>query len=48
MVEPDKISDNRTIILARNLKNRIENEMDYPGNIKITVIREKRAVAIAK
>lgn len=48
MVEPDKISDERTIILAREIKKQIEADMEYPGNIKVTVIREKRAVAIAK
>ena len=48
MVEPDKISDDRITVLARNIRNQIEKELDYPGNIKITVIREKRAVSIAK
>lgn len=48
MVEPDKISDDRTTILARDIRNQVEKELDYPGNIKITVIREKRVVAIAK
>lgn len=48
MVEPDKISDNRITILARDIKNQVEKELDYPGNIKITVIREKRVVEIAK
>ena len=48
MVEPDKISDDRITVLARDIRNQIEKELDYPGNIKITVIREKRAVSIAK
>ena len=48
MVEPDKISDARTTILAHDIRNQIEQDMEYPGNIKVTVIREKRAVAIAK
>ncbi|MFC7271408.1 ribonuclease Y [Lactobacillus kimbladii] len=48
MVEPDKISDDRITVLARDIRNQIEKELDYPGNIKITVIREKRAVTIAK
>lgn len=48
MVEPSKISDDEMVILARDIKNQIEAEMDYPGNIKVTVIREKRAIAIAK
>ena len=48
MVEPDEISDDRITILARDIKNQVEKELDYPGNIKITVIREKRVVEIAK
>lgn len=48
MVEPSEISDDRTTILARDIRNQVEKELDYPGNIKITVIREKRVVAIAK
>ena len=48
MVEPDEISDDRTVILARDIRNQVEKELDYSGNIKITVIREKRVVAIAK
>ena len=48
MVEPDEISDDRITILARDIKNQVEKELDYPGNIKITVIREKRVVAVAR
>jgi len=48
MVKPDKLSDDKMTVLARDIKNRIENEMDYPGNIKITVIRETRAIDYAK
>ncbi|HBQ43778.1 MAG TPA: ribonuclease Y, partial [Lactobacillus acetotolerans] len=48
MVEPDEISDDRITVLAHDIKNQVEKELDYPGNIKITVIREKRVVAIAK
>lgn len=48
MVESDKVSDNRTVLLARDIKDQIESSMEYPGNIKVTVIREKRAVSIAK
>lgn len=48
MVEPDEISDDRVVVLARDIRNQVEKELDYPGNIKITVIREKRVVAIAK
>lgn len=48
MVEPGKISDDETTVLAHEIRDRVEKELDYPGNIKITIIREKRAVAVAK
>ena len=48
MVKPDKLTDDAMVVLARNIKNRIETEMDYPGNIKVTVIRETRAVDYAR
>lgn len=48
MVEPAKISDDEITVLAHEIRDRVEKELDYPGNIKITVIREKRAVAVAK
>ena len=48
MVKPEKLTDDEIIILARDVKNRIEDEMDYPGNIKVTVIRETRAIDYAK
>lgn len=48
MVEPGKISDDETTVLAHEIRDRVEKELDYPGNIKITVIREKRAMAVAK
>jgi ribonuclease Y len=48
MVLPDKIDDLAAFTLARNIKDRIENEMSYPGQIKVSVIREYRAVETAK
>lgn len=48
MVEPGKISDDETTVLAHEIRDKVEKELDYPGNIKITVIREKRAVVVAK
>ncbi|GAB2026741.1 ribonuclease Y [Lactovum odontotermitis] len=48
MVQPEKISDDQIIVLAHDIKARIESDMDYPGNIKITVIREMRASDTAK
>ena len=48
MVIPDKIDDIAAFKLARDIRERIENEMTYPGQIKISVIREYRANEIAK
>ena len=45
---PDKINDEKMTIVAREIAQRIENEMDYPGQIKINLIRESRAVEYAK
>jgi ribonuclease Y len=48
MVQPDRISDEDAGILSRDIARKIEREMTYPGQIKVTVIREMRAVDIAK
>ena len=48
MVDADKVGDERAGNLAFEISNKIEKEMQYPGQIKITVIREKRAVSFAK
>ena len=48
IVKSDQISDLESYQLARDVSKRIENEMQYPGHIKVTVIRETRAVEIAK
>lgn len=48
MVQPDKIDDTEAYRLAREITKRIEAELDYPGHIKVTVIRETRAVEYAK
>ena len=48
LVKPDKISDDQMTILARDVAKRVENEMDYPGQIKVNVIRETRVVDYAK
>ena len=48
VVEPEKISDDKMTILAREVSKRIENEMDYPGQIKVNIIRETRVVDYAK
>ena len=48
IVHPNKVSDDKITILAHDIREKIENNLDYPGNIKITVIRETRATDIAK
>ncbi|WPU65666.1 ribonuclease Y [Peredibacter starrii] len=48
MVENEKVSDEQTIMLSRDIARKIEQEMSYPGTIKVSVIRETRAVGIAK
>ena len=48
IVKPDKISDEQMIILARDVAKKVENEMDYPGQIKVNVIRETRVSDYAK
>ncbi|MHB9095578.1 MAG: HD domain-containing protein, partial [Eubacteriales bacterium] len=48
MVKPDKIDDLSSIRLVRDIAKRIEEELEYPGQIKVMVIRETRAVEYAK
>ena len=48
MVKPEIISDDQMTIVARDIANKIENEMEYPGQIKVVIIRETRAVDYAK
>jgi ribonucrease Y len=48
LVENDRVSDEQTIILSRDIAKKIEQEMSYPGTIKVSVVRETRAVGIAK
>ena len=48
MVQPDKISDAQATVLAHDIAQQIENEMEYPGQVRVVVIRESRAVDIAK
>ena len=48
MVKPEKIDDLGAVTLVRDIVNRIEKELEYPGQIKVTVIRETRAVGYAK
>jgi ribonuclease Y len=48
MVESEKVTDEEAIWLSKDIARRIENELEYPGQIKVTVIRETRAVDYAK
>ena len=48
IVKPEKISDDQMTLLARDVSKRIEDEMDYPGQIKVNIIRETRIVDYAK
>ncbi len=47
-VQPDHIGDEEAIALARSIASKIENDLQYPGQIKVTVIRETRCVEVAK
>lgn len=48
MVEPDIVNEAQTTVLAHDIAKRIEDEMQYPGQVKVVVIRESRAIGIAK
>lgn len=48
MVKPDKIDDDEAVLLARKVAKKIEEEMEYPGQIKVIIVRETRAVDYAK
>ena len=48
MVKPEQVSEDQMVILARELAHRIENELEYPGQIKVHVLRETKAVEYAK
>lgn len=48
MVKPDIISDDKMVLVARDIVQKIENELEYPGQIKVNIIRETRATDYAK
>lgn len=48
MIQPEKINDEKMVIVAREIAKKIENEMNYPGQIKINLIRESRVVEFAR
>jgi ribonuclease Y len=47
MVDPGEIDDERAALISHEIASAVEKEMDYPGRIKITVIRESRATSFA-
>ena len=47
-VENGQVNDEQTIMLSRDIARKIEDEMSYPGTIKVTVVRETKAVGVAK
>jgi len=48
IVEPEKVTDSSATLLARDVANRIEQDMEYPGQVQVTVVRESRAVEYAR
>ena len=48
IVNPEKVSDDKMVLLAREIAKKIENELDYPGQIKVNMVRETRAIDYAK
>ena len=48
IVSPHDIDDRETYVITRNIAKKIENEVQYPGQIKIVIIREKRSIEFAK
>jgi len=48
MVVPEQVSDDDMVLMAREISKRIEDELEYPGQIKVNVIRESRATDYAK
>ena len=48
MVKPDAVSDDEMVLVARDIVKKIEDELEYPGQIKVNVIRETRATEYAK
>ena len=48
MVSPDRVDDAQATVLARDIVDRIEETLSYPGQIKVVVIRESRAVEVAR
>ena len=48
IVQPEKVSDAQATLLAREIAGRVEQDMEYPGQVQVTVVRESRAVEVAR
>ena len=48
MVNPDRVSDEKMVLVARQVAQKIEDELEYPGQIKVNLVRENRAIDFAK
>jgi ribonuclease Y len=48
LVQPEQVTDEQAFALARSVAGKIENDLQYPGQIRVTVIRETRCVEVAK
>ena len=48
MGKPEQVGDDQMIVVARDIANKIEQELEYPGQIKVNVIRESRVAEYAK
>ena len=48
MVKPEAVSEDQMVLLARDIAKKIEEELEYPGQIKVNLLRETKAVEYAK
>ncbi len=48
MVKPEKVDEDRATLLSHDIAKRVEDELQYPGQVKVVVIRETRAIDYAK
>ena len=48
MVKPDQVSEDQMVLLAREIAKKIEDELEYPGQIKVHLLRETKAIEYAK
>ena len=48
MVKPEQVSEDQMVLLARDIAKKIEEELEYPGQIKVNLLRETKAVEYAK